>query len=770
MKNRVVVIAASVLITVLALAAVHAKVLYFVMYRPYSAYLYLSSFFYKQAFLQTGEFPLWDPLMMCGVSDTANMPFPLSLFRIFALLGFSSIFSVFLTELFFIMMGMIFFYLLTRLNKCSRPVSFLGSFLYMFWLYKWNVSEGYPMALAPVIFYVSQRYEENPRYKYIFWGALAVAVTCLTGIIHATAVIFVFHMVLMGCFLARGMSKRYCLAGFVSWVLGFTLALPSLLPQAKDVLTSQRIFYAKGLFDFSNFDWAKFWLRLNEVLQIFPFSPLFLFCFVLAFMSVFFLNDKKLKTMFAVSMGFLIFHIILSFTQSAWKALPVIGKLINAFDLYRSAALTGFVILFFAMQTMQQLVYCPPAGRNRKICVGAAAVLLTGFFVFLYQVATGMIGIVIAGCIGVVLFILGQTFVPSKTLKRALNILLLGVVVYYSVLSEASFFYDYCYRSIRKKGFPFIETVVHDFYPRTYLGLFADEPQPSKGLILKMLQDSSDQGHFRSADIGNLYNFYNKVRFYSDGVSSIYGVANIYPARYYEFFAWMSNQSAGETTDAAYAFGINADLDKELLSLSGVQWLIAPSNFSTDKYRLSWKGGKYAVYRNEEVFPRAFAAFGVKVMSDKAQMETYLKSANADLLRNFPPVLESDLKGQAGLSALAGGTSAAAEIITYEPNQVVIEVKMDQDGVLVLTDMFHPNWRATVDGVAAEIYPAYYAFRMVAVPKGEHTVRFFIKDDAFVMALWISCVTFFGMVLFFFWKKLKREAPGEFKKRKEHVF
>jgi len=755
-KNRSMFVGASVLTAALTLAAVHVKVLYFLLYRPYSAYLYLSSFFYKQAFLKTGQFPLWDPLMMCGISDTSNMPFPLSLFRVFTLAGFSAIYSVFLTELFFTTMGAVFFYLLMRVYRCARPAALLGAFLYIFWLYKWNVSEGYPMALAPVVFYAAQKYELTLNYKHIFLGAVAVGVTCLTGIIHAVAVIFLFHMVVIACLLKQKAFLKYCLAGFLSWVLGFVLALPSLLPQIKDLAGSQRIFYAKGMFDFVNLDWTKFWLRFNEVLQLFPFSPVFMFCFVLAFLSIFFLKDRKLRTVFYVSVGFFVFHIVLSFTQTAWKALPLIGKFINAFDLYRSAALIGFIVLFFSTYLIHVLTEAPVVARlKRKILVLLSAFFLTGFFAFLYMVALPNAELIIAAGSGVIAFVLVHVFFHNKFLRRGLSVLLVGMVFYYSAVTDGIFFYRYCYKmNIQKKGLPFFQGIMDDFYPRTYLGLFADEPSMSRGLAWKIMEENVAREHLRCADIG-VYNFYGKVRFYADGLNSIYGVANIYPARYYEFFAWMSNTPTGETPDAAYAFGIDSELNSTLMSLAGVGWLVTPEDFVSDELRLVWKGEKYALYRNDRVFPRAFAVFQLKAFDDKAGLENYLKGASYEDLRSSAAVLKEDVDGLPA-GSVSGSGNGAATITIYEPNQVVVEADLNADGLLVLTDMFHPNWRATVDGVPVEIYPAYHAFRMVALPKGNHTVRFFIKDEAFTLALWISSSTLIGMVLFLFRKKKKR--------------
>jgi len=42
----------------------------------------------------------------------------------------------------------------------------------------------------------------------------------------------------------------------------------------------------------------------------------------------------------------------------------------------------------------------------------------------------------------------------------------------------------------------------------------------------------------------------------------------------------------------------------------------------------------------------------------------------------------------------------------------------------VLNDVWHPWWRATIDGNATEIFRANAIFRAVQVPPGKSTVRF----------------------------------------------
>jgi hypothetical protein len=65
-----------------------------------------------------------------------------------------------------------------------------------------------------------------------------------------------------------------------------------------------------------------------------------------------------------------------------------------------------------------------------------------------------------------------------------------------------------------------------------------------------------------------------------------------------------------------------------------------------------------------------------------------------------------------------------AVIVRYENTRVEVDVNSPKPGFLVLNDVWHPWWSATVDGAAASIRRANVMFRAVSVPAGRHRVRF----------------------------------------------
>jgi hypothetical protein len=69
-------------------------------------------------------------------------------------------------------------------------------------------------------------------------------------------------------------------------------------------------------------------------------------------------------------------------------------------------------------------------------------------------------------------------------------------------------------------------------------------------------------------------------------------------------------------------------------------------------------------------------------------------------------------------------SAGSARLGRYGNTEIVVEVNSPSGGILVLNDVWHPWWRATVDGTEAEIMRANAIFRAVDLPPGKHTVRF----------------------------------------------
>jgi hypothetical protein len=66
----------------------------------------------------------------------------------------------------------------------------------------------------------------------------------------------------------------------------------------------------------------------------------------------------------------------------------------------------------------------------------------------------------------------------------------------------------------------------------------------------------------------------------------------------------------------------------------------------------------------------------------------------------------------------------SARLLRYANTEVVVSVQAPIGGILLLNDVWQPWWRASIDGIDAEMLKANVIFRAVVCPRGQHVIRF----------------------------------------------
>lgn len=90
----------------------------------------------------------------------------------------------------------------------------------------------------------------------------------------------------------------------------------------------------------------------------------------------------------------------------------------------------------------------------------------------------------------------------------------------------------------------------------------------------------------------------------------------------------------------------------------------------------------------------------------------------------------ADKKFAEQLKPTSADTTASVTIVSYEPNQLVYDVKSAKGGVVVFSEIYYPGWTATVDGNPVELGRVDYVLRALTVAPGQHKVElsFFPKS------------------------------------------
>jgi hypothetical protein len=111
--------------------------------------------------------------------------------------------------------------------------------------------------------------------------------------------------------------------------------------------------------------------------------------------------------------------------------------------------------------------------------------------------------------------------------------------------------------------------------------------------------------------------------------------------------------------------------------------------------------------------------------------------------------------------------SAAARLVSYEPNRLTIETNSDQPAFLVVSELYYPGWKATVDGVETPIYRTNFLLRGMAVPPGAHRVEMWYTAPGARAGARISLFTLFVigcLAVYVGWSSFKGSAKRRYLK------
>lgn len=105
----------------------------------------------------------------------------------------------------------------------------------------------------------------------------------------------------------------------------------------------------------------------------------------------------------------------------------------------------------------------------------------------------------------------------------------------------------------------------------------------------------------------------------------------------------------------------------------------------------------------------------------------YVNNANQELEALGKLNLRHEAVADARFKAVLGeatpqDSTSVVKLTAYAPNQLTYEVKSATGGVMVFSEIYYPEWTATVDGKPVEIGRADYVLRALKMDKGQHQV------------------------------------------------
>jgi hypothetical protein len=191
--------------------------------------------------------------------------------------------------------------------------------------------------------------------------------------------------------------------------------------------------------------------------------------------------------------------------------------------------------------------------------------------------------------------------------------------------------------------------------------------------------------------------------------------------------------------------------------LMNVGYYIRPA--STPDPNPLYQDGRWKVYEYKPGFPRAW--FVHKVVVAPSSDAVFRELSDPAINLHDTAVLDAPLPH--GLDATLDGQPGGAESIifrSYEADRMSMDVKTDKAGLMVLSEIYYPGWRARVNGKLAAIYQVDGALRGIPAPQGSSRIELEYVPVSFYLGGSITLFTVIcvlaGLVLS--WKEGRRSA------------
>lgn len=156
-----------------------------------------------------------------------------------------------------------------------------------------------------------------------------------------------------------------------------------------------------------------------------------------------------------------------------------------------------------------------------------------------------------------------------------------------------------------------------------------------------------------------------------------------------------------------------------------------------------------AVYQNTEAMARGWLVHDLVAVADQQAALAALQTPT------FAPATQAVMQtSEAALPPTAPATGAeSVTVVERSNNQLTVAVEASAPGLLVLSEIWYPGWRATVNNVDTPVEQVNVALRGVAVPAGTNTVVLRFVPDSWRAGLLSAVAGWILLIIVFVFEK-----------------
>ena len=144
-----------------------------------------------------------------------------------------------------------------------------------------------------------------------------------------------------------------------------------------------------------------------------------------------------------------------------------------------------------------------------------------------------------------------------------------------------------------------------------------------------------------------------------------------------------------------------------------------PLRIMNVRFGTQWDGTSYQLAENPDVLPRAWVVDRAQVLSDEEAILERLQDPS------FDPATTVILEQPPRVDLIQGeDPPGGCSVRRISDQELEIRTQTRRPAYLVLSEVFYPGWKATIDGTRVELERADYLITALPLPAGSHTVTY----------------------------------------------
>lgn len=727
-------------------------------------YFYSIKFLIHENFVRNNELPFWNNFVYSGTDMSSNPQASIFYPIDFLFLIFPPPFLFNYMILFYLILVGISTYLFVRIIKLDKFSSLISAIVFMFsGFFLTRIYAGHLTVIASVVwtplsFLFLELFLQKKNFFYVIAVGIFLALSILAG--HFQFSIYLLLGLLI-YFVLRILSEkehlkiiplfRYLLGILILLTVSLGLSAVQILSSLELLRETSKDYSYVTSYSFlpeqltglilpeifgsptSQFGFTNFW-EFSIYVGILP--------LILSIITLLF-KRTKYTIVFC-------FIAIFSIVFALGKYTPVFNLFytyVPFFNVFRMPSRIFFLFTFAISITVGIGINFLFENRNKK-CLINFTKILSVFCVFV------LIFILLVFLFKVEILKFLENFISNKLFQFGTSIektrfILANIENYYSKLltdtlrffiiflaSTLSMVYYLKTRNVSKFFFLIFLIIFLDLFSFSINYVLVENPKQIflKTDLVKLLSSSSDK--FRVMDFDNFIPPHVATKY---GIELTNGYGSLALKSYVNFLEITNceenctNQNILQLLNVKYVLS-NTKIENDNLKL------VKFFDQSFDYQKLRYINKSLYVYQNENFLPRVYFVTKTKQVLSEEEVIKEITS------KEFSPTKYAVVKDFVG-NVSSEYSNFSFTIKDYQPNKIIINVNTSSRGLLILSELWYPEWSVVIDDKEATVLKVNSIFRGVKLEEGNHIVNFSFEPSSVKLGAIISFLSLMALFI-----------------------